>query len=72
VPFGEIGGQHPVAEELGAIRFADHEALFQKDAADRSGVSRATLTRVRHRLARVRSSRGQRSASAVLGRRFAP
>ena len=46
VPLMELGEVTLAFEELEALRLAHQEGLYQQDAAERMGVSRATFGRV--------------------------
>ena len=54
VPVDELERVELTLDGLEAIRLADHLGLYQEEAAQRMGVSRATFARV---LATARSSR---------------
>ena len=62
VPSGELTAVELPRDELEAIRLADLEGLYQDEAAERMGVSRATLGRL------VRSGRAKVADALVNGK----
>ncbi len=48
VPIGELAETELSLAEFESLRLADHEGLYQKEAAERMGISRQTFANIVH------------------------